>query len=144
MKKNEAFTPSLHDFNEHRNVFVCVWHHLCLYFYHTGTQVYILNGTDPEGDPVRYGLTFEQGSKEFFRADSKSGNVTLIQELDREVRLLMRLLFFWRNLLSVCHHCGSMWHLLLFVETRWNLSAREHNGRSQQSKFLLCIECFCL
>ncbi|TMS22108.1 Cadherin-related family member 1 [Larimichthys crocea] len=49
-----------------------------------GTQVYILNGTDPEGDPVRYGLTFEQGSKEFFRADSKSGNVTLIQELDRE------------------------------------------------------------
>ncbi|KAG8008639.1 Cadherin-related family member 1 [Nibea albiflora] len=49
-----------------------------------GTQVYVLNGTDPEGDPVRYGLTFEQGSKEFFRVDSKSGNVTLIQELDRE------------------------------------------------------------
>uniref|UniRef100_A0A8C4IB12 Photoreceptor cadherin n=1 Tax=Dicentrarchus labrax TaxID=13489 RepID=A0A8C4IB12_DICLA len=49
-----------------------------------GTQVYILSGRDPEGDPVRYGLTFEKGSKEYFRVDSKSGNVTLIQELDRE------------------------------------------------------------
>lgn len=47
--------------------------------------MYILNGTDPEGDPVRYGLTFDKGSKEYFRVDSKSGNVTLIQELDREV-----------------------------------------------------------
>lgn len=52
-----------------------------------GTQVYVLNGTDPEGDPVRYGLTFEKGSKEYFRVDSKSGNVSLIQELDREVNL---------------------------------------------------------
>ncbi|XP_070708245.1 cadherin-related family member 1a [Pempheris klunzingeri] len=49
-----------------------------------GTQIYILNGTDPEGDPVRYGLTFEKGSREYFRVDSKTGNVTLIQELDRE------------------------------------------------------------
>lgn len=59
----------------------------------TGTQVYILNGTDPEGDPVRYGLTFEQSSKEYFRVDPKSGNVTLVQELDREVSLSMRVLF---------------------------------------------------
>lgn len=50
-----------------------------------GTQVYVLNGTDPEGDPLRYGLTFERGSIEYFRVDPKSGNVTLIQELDREV-----------------------------------------------------------
>uniref|UniRef100_A0A3Q0T3N3 Photoreceptor cadherin n=1 Tax=Amphilophus citrinellus TaxID=61819 RepID=A0A3Q0T3N3_AMPCI len=49
-----------------------------------GTQIYILNGTDPEADPVRYGLTFEKGTKEYFRVDPKSGNVTLIQELDRE------------------------------------------------------------
>lgn len=49
--------------------------------------MYVLNGTDPEGDPVRYGLTFEKGSKEYFRVDSKSGNVTLVQELDREVKL---------------------------------------------------------
>ncbi|XP_075884272.1 cadherin-related family member 1a-like isoform X2 [Nelusetta ayraudi] len=49
-----------------------------------GTQVYVLNGTDPEGDPVRYGLTFEKGTAEYFRVDSKTGNVTLIQELDRE------------------------------------------------------------
>lgn len=48
--------------------------------------MYILNGTDPEGDPIRYGLTFEKGTKEYFRVDAKSGNVTLIQELDREVR----------------------------------------------------------
>ncbi|XP_041672367.1 cadherin-related family member 1 [Cheilinus undulatus] len=49
-----------------------------------GTQVYILNGTDPEGDPIRYGLTFEKGSQEYLRVEPKSGNVTLIQELDRE------------------------------------------------------------
>uniref|UniRef100_A0A7N6F667 Photoreceptor cadherin n=1 Tax=Anabas testudineus TaxID=64144 RepID=A0A7N6F667_ANATE len=53
-------------------------------FFHTGTQIYILNGTDLEGDPVRYGLSFEKGSKEYFRVDPKSGNVTLIHELDRE------------------------------------------------------------
>lgn len=59
----------------------------------TGAHIYILNGTDPEADPVRYGLTFEKGSKEYFSVDSKSGNVTLIQELDREVRLSINILF---------------------------------------------------
>uniref|UniRef100_A0A8C7YN57 Photoreceptor cadherin n=1 Tax=Oryzias sinensis TaxID=183150 RepID=A0A8C7YN57_9TELE len=49
-----------------------------------GTQIYILNGSDPEGDPVFYGLTFEMGSTVYFRVEPKSGNVTLIQELDRE------------------------------------------------------------
>ncbi|XP_067345292.1 cadherin-related family member 1a isoform X2 [Channa argus] len=49
-----------------------------------GTQIYILNGTDPEGDPVRYSLTFEKGSMEYFSVDPKTGNVTLSQELDRE------------------------------------------------------------
>ncbi|XP_053710215.1 cadherin-related family member 1-like isoform X1 [Synchiropus splendidus] len=49
-----------------------------------GTLIYILNGTDPEGDPVRYDLAFEKGSKEYFRVDPKSGNVTLVLELDRE------------------------------------------------------------
>ncbi|XP_034070208.1 cadherin-related family member 1 isoform X1 [Gymnodraco acuticeps] len=51
-----------------------------------GTQIYVLNGTDPEDDPVQYGLTFEKGSKEYFRVESKSGNVTLVQELDRETQ----------------------------------------------------------
>ncbi|XP_028844079.1 cadherin-related family member 1-like isoform X2 [Denticeps clupeoides] len=51
-----------------------------------GTQIYILNGTDPEGDVVRYGLAFEKGSKEYFRADPKSGNVSLITALDREIQ----------------------------------------------------------
>ncbi|KAL0964806.1 hypothetical protein UPYG_G00329240 [Umbra pygmaea] len=49
-----------------------------------GTLVYTLNGTDPEGDIVRYGLTFDKGAKEFLKVDPKSGNVTLAQELDRE------------------------------------------------------------
>ncbi|KAM3859725.1 cadherin-related family member 1a [Diretmus argenteus] len=48
------------------------------------THIYTLNGTDPEGDPVRYDLTFEKGSREYFKVDPKSGNVTLVQELDRE------------------------------------------------------------
>ncbi|KAI1886864.1 hypothetical protein AGOR_G00200180 [Albula goreensis] len=51
-----------------------------------GTQVYILNGTDPEGDPVRFGLTFEKGAKEYFKVDPKSGGVILIEELDRETQ----------------------------------------------------------
>uniref|UniRef100_A0AAY4CZ98 Cadherin-related family member 1 n=1 Tax=Denticeps clupeoides TaxID=299321 RepID=A0AAY4CZ98_9TELE len=51
-----------------------------------GTLVYILNGTDPEGQPVRYGLTFEPGSKEYFQVDSKTGILTLAEELDREVQ----------------------------------------------------------
>lgn len=53
--------------------------------FHSGTQIYILNGTDPEDDPVRYGLTFDKGSTEYFRVEPNSGNVTVIHELDREV-----------------------------------------------------------
>nr|XP_057918504.1 cadherin-related family member 1 isoform X3 [Doryrhamphus excisus] len=49
-----------------------------------GTQLYTLNGTDPEGDSIRYGLMFEKGSKEYFSVEPKSGNVTLVLELDRE------------------------------------------------------------
>ncbi|XP_051968795.1 cadherin-related family member 1 [Xyrauchen texanus] len=51
-----------------------------------GSHVYTLNGSDPEGDPVTYGMTFDKGSKEFFSVDRKSGNVTLIEGLDREVQ----------------------------------------------------------
>ncbi|XP_073430923.1 cadherin-related family member 1 [Dendrobates tinctorius] len=49
-----------------------------------GTYIYTLNGTDPEGYPVIYGLTFEPGSKRYFSIDSIHGNVTVIEELDRE------------------------------------------------------------
>ncbi|XP_077113317.1 cadherin-related family member 1 [Ranitomeya variabilis] len=49
-----------------------------------GTYIYTLNGTDPEGYPVIYGLTFEPGSKRYFSIDSIRGNVTVIEELDRE------------------------------------------------------------
>ncbi|KAM4031342.1 LOW QUALITY PROTEIN: cadherin-related family member 1 [Anomaloglossus baeobatrachus] len=49
-----------------------------------GTYIYTLNGTDPEGYPVIYGLTFEPGSKRYFTIDPIRGNVTVIEELDRE------------------------------------------------------------
>ncbi|KAM4636865.1 cadherin-related family member 1 [Discoglossus pictus] len=49
-----------------------------------GTYIYSLNGSDPEGYPVTYGLTFEPGSKRYFAVDPLHGNVTLIEELDRE------------------------------------------------------------
>ncbi|KAG7216316.1 hypothetical protein INR49_021720 [Caranx melampygus] len=49
-----------------------------------GTQIYCLNGTDPEGQEVRYGLSFDSGSKEYFRVDPISGNITLVEKLDRE------------------------------------------------------------
>lgn len=51
----------------------------------SGSHVYTLNGTDPEGDPVTYGLTYEAGSRRYFSVDGNLGNVTLIEELDREV-----------------------------------------------------------
>uniref|UniRef100_A0AAQ5ZA77 Cadherin-related family member 1 n=1 Tax=Amphiprion ocellaris TaxID=80972 RepID=A0AAQ5ZA77_AMPOC len=51
-----------------------------------GTQIYCLNGTDPEGQKVRYGLSFDPGSKEYFRVDPESGNITLVEKLDREVK----------------------------------------------------------
>ncbi|KAI7805319.1 putative cadherin-related family member 1 [Triplophysa rosa] len=51
-----------------------------------GTQIYVLNGSDPEGQPVKYGLTFESGSKEYFCVHPQSGEVTLIEELDREAQ----------------------------------------------------------
>ncbi|KAL8186845.1 UNVERIFIED_CONTAM: Cadherin- member 1 [Gekko kuhli] len=49
-----------------------------------GTYLYTLNGTDPEGDPVTYGMSFEAGSRSYFAVDENYGNVTLIEELDRE------------------------------------------------------------
>ncbi|XP_059215964.1 cadherin-related family member 1, partial [Centropristis striata] len=49
-----------------------------------GTQIYCLNGTDPEGHEVSYGLSFDPGSKEYFRVNPKSGNITLVEQLDRE------------------------------------------------------------
>ena len=55
-----------------------------------GTHVYVLNGTDPEGDEVQYELDFEKGSTEYFKVDPKSGYVTLIEELDREVSTKQR------------------------------------------------------
>ncbi|XP_040292240.1 cadherin-related family member 1 [Bufo bufo] len=49
-----------------------------------GTFIYTLNGTDPEGYPVTYGLSFEPGSKRYFSIDPLNGNITVIEELDRE------------------------------------------------------------
>ncbi|XP_059387498.1 cadherin-related family member 1-like isoform X2 [Carassius carassius] len=51
-----------------------------------GTHVYTLNGSDPEGEPVTYGMTFDKGSRDYFSVEPKSGNVTLIETLDREVQ----------------------------------------------------------
>lgn len=47
--------------------------------------MYTLNGSDPEGEPVTYGMTFDKGYKEYFNVEPKSGHVTLIESLDREV-----------------------------------------------------------
>lgn len=58
-------------------------------FYPLGTQIYCLNGTDPEGQEVKYGLSFDPGSKEYFRVDPETGNITLVEKLDREVNLTL-------------------------------------------------------
>lgn len=86
----------------------------CLQLYITGTQIYVLNGTDPEGQPVKYGMTFEPGHKEYFRVHPKSGTVTLIEELDREVHLKTRIKLCYT---SRCYTCAEnitvTLHLLL-------------------------------
>lgn len=50
-----------------------------------GSQVYTLNGTDPERDEVWYDILYDRGSKAYFKVEPRSGQVTLIQALDREV-----------------------------------------------------------
>ncbi|XP_078055432.1 cadherin-related family member 1a [Mustelus asterias] len=49
-----------------------------------GSHLYTLNGTDPEGNAVTYGMTFEPGGKRYFAVEPRTGNVTLLEELDRE------------------------------------------------------------
>ncbi|XP_054436465.1 cadherin-related family member 1 [Pteronotus mesoamericanus] len=49
-----------------------------------GSHVYTLNGTDPEGDPVTYHISFDPGARSVFSIDPNFGNITLVQELDRE------------------------------------------------------------
>lgn len=53
---------------------------LCL-----GSHVYTLNGTDPEGEPVSYHISFDPSTRSVFSVDPNSGNITLIEELDREM-----------------------------------------------------------
>lgn len=45
-----------------------------------GTHVYTLKGQDPEGGSVRYTI-----SGDYFSADSVTGKLTLVKELDREL-----------------------------------------------------------
>ncbi|XP_041602938.1 cadherin-related family member 1 isoform X2 [Vulpes lagopus] len=52
---------------------------LCL-----GSHVYTLNGTDPEGDPVSYHISFDPSARSVFSVDPNFGNITLVEELDRE------------------------------------------------------------
>jgi hypothetical protein len=47
--------------------------------------VYTLNGTDPEGDPISYHISFDPSTRSVFSVDPNFGNITLVEELDREV-----------------------------------------------------------
>lgn len=47
--------------------------------------MYTLNGTDPEGDPVSYHISFDPSARSVLSVDPNFGNITLIEELDREV-----------------------------------------------------------
>ncbi|XP_003783552.1 cadherin-related family member 1 [Otolemur garnettii] len=49
-----------------------------------GSHVYTLNGTDPEGDPVTYHISFDPSMRSVFSVDPNFGNITLVEELDRE------------------------------------------------------------
>ncbi|KAM7072886.1 cadherin-related family member 1 isoform 1-T1 [Molossus nigricans] len=49
-----------------------------------GSHVYTLNGTDPEGDPVSYHISFDPSTRRVFSIDPDFGNITLVEGLDRE------------------------------------------------------------
>ncbi|XP_062070252.1 cadherin-related family member 1 isoform X2 [Lepus europaeus] len=49
-----------------------------------GSHVYTLNGTDPEGEPVSYHISFDPSARSVFSVDPAFGNITLVEELDRE------------------------------------------------------------
>ncbi|KAB1270894.1 Cadherin-related family member 1 [Camelus dromedarius] len=49
-----------------------------------GSHVYTLNGTDPEGDPVSYHISFDPSTRNVFSVDPNFGSITLVEELDRE------------------------------------------------------------
>nr|XP_034353454.1 cadherin-related family member 1 isoform X2 [Arvicanthis niloticus] len=49
-----------------------------------GSHVYTLNGTDPEGDPISYHISFDPSTRSVFSVDPNFGNITLVEELDRE------------------------------------------------------------
>ncbi|XP_076980488.1 cadherin-related family member 1 isoform X2 [Tamandua tetradactyla] len=49
-----------------------------------GSHVYTLNGTDPEGDPISYHINFDPSARNVFSVDPNFGNITLVEELDRE------------------------------------------------------------
>ncbi|KAM8776420.1 cadherin-related family member 1 [Rhynchonycteris naso] len=49
-----------------------------------GSHVYTLNGTDPEGDPVSYNIGFDPSTRSILSVDPNFGNITLVEELDRE------------------------------------------------------------
>ncbi|KAM7336318.1 hypothetical protein ACRRTK_004811 [Alexandromys fortis] len=49
-----------------------------------GSHVYTLNGTDPEGGPVSYHISFDPSTRSVFSVDPSFGNITLVEELDRE------------------------------------------------------------
>ncbi|GAB5578526.1 cadherin-related family member 1 [Prionailurus iriomotensis] len=49
-----------------------------------GSHVYTLNGTDPEGDPISYHISFDPSARSIFSVDPNFGNITLVEELDRE------------------------------------------------------------
>ncbi|XP_029771589.1 cadherin-related family member 1 isoform X1 [Suricata suricatta] len=51
---------------------------------HPCSHVYTLNGTDPEGDPISYHISFDPSIRSVFSVDPKFGNITLVEELDRE------------------------------------------------------------
>lgn len=55
-------------------------------FYFSGFKVTQLQATDPEGDPLTYGIIGEEAMK-FFNV-SRDGVVSLKRPLDREVRRL--------------------------------------------------------
>lgn len=61
-----------------------------------GKVIGILNGTDPEGSPVHYGVT----GTDFVSVDRNTGEVTVVKPFDREVRFFSLTFFF---AIKCCH-----------------------------------------
>lgn len=106
---------------------------LCL----AGSSVAQLKATDPEGEPLVYGVSGEEAMR-YFSVNKDTGVVWLRQQLDREVRTP-------KEKETECKWSNAergVKNAVLFRKKGWKIEASEFSGILKSCAFLHC--CFTL